>query len=134
MRCTELALMPTRAGGHRHRRPVRGLVGRWREREGHHAFGIFGPKQWDAVLSRNSASAPASMRRSCQRQTVVWRPRLRARFRQCLPSAFGDYFARQTCFYSPLRSARITISRSRSAAVTKMLIPARMSRLAHHAR
>ena len=80
------------------------------------------------VLSRSSPSTPASMNRRCQRQTLGFdTPARRMISAVPQPSPVARMIrARQTCFCGLLRSATTRSSRSRSAALTSMLIPSRM--------
>jgi hypothetical protein len=80
------------------------------------------------VLSCNSPSTPATMNRSCQRQTVVFDLPVAAMMPFVPePSAVRRMIrARQTCFCGVLRSATTASRRRRSAAETEMKIPRRM--------
>lgn len=80
------------------------------------------------VLSRNSPSPPACMKRSCQRQTTdLLLPVRRMISAVPKPSAVSKTIrARQTCFWGLLRLATIAASRRRSAAFTFTMIPLRI--------
>jgi hypothetical protein len=80
------------------------------------------------VLSRNKPSTPASMNRSCQRQTAVLLLPVR-RMIAFVPSPAvlkSTIRARQTCFCGLFRSATIASSRTRSAALTVTMMPVRI--------
>ena len=83
------------------------------------------------VLSRNSPATPSRINRSCQRHTHGFEtPARRIIAAVPQPSAVARMIcARHTCFCRLLRSATTAASRSRSAALTSMLIP---SRIQHH--
>ena len=83
------------------------------------------------VLSRNRPATPSRMNRSCQRHTQGFEtPARRIISAVPQPSAVARMMcARQTCFCGLLRSATTIASRSRSPALTSMLIP---SRIAHY--
>ena len=80
------------------------------------------------VLSRTSPATPSRMNRSCQRQTQGLDTLARRMISAVpQPAAVARMIrARQTCFCGLFRSATIRSSRSRSAALASMLIPARM--------
>ena len=80
------------------------------------------------VLSRSSPATPVAMNRRCQRQTLGFdTPARRMISAVPQPSPVARMIrARQTCFCGLFRSATIRSSRSRSAALTSMLIPSRM--------
>jgi len=81
------------------------------------------------VLSRVSPSTPSCMNRSCQRHTTV-SPLPIARLMVVVPapSALRTIIRdHQTCFCGLLRSRMIDCRRARSAEVTSMIIPLRMS-------
>jgi len=69
------------------------------------------------------------MKRSCQRQTVVFAVAVAAMIEVVpTPSALSSTIrARQTCFCGELRSAAMDSSRRRSASLSMMDIPVRMS-------
>ena len=80
------------------------------------------------VLSRTRPATPSPMNRSCQRQTQGLDTSARRMISAVpQPAAVARMIrARQTCFCGLLRSATIRSSRSRSVALTSMLIPSRM--------
>src|SRR6516225_5509515 len=90
-----------------------------------------GGKPGFLVFSRNRPGAPSRMNRSCQRHTHGFEtPARRMISAVPHPSAVARMIrARQTCFCGLLRSATTAANRSRSAALTSMLIPSRMP---HH--
>ena len=83
------------------------------------------------VLSRSSPATPSRINRSCQRHTHGFEtPARRMISAVPQPSAVARMIrARHTCFCRLLRSATTAANRSRSAALTSMLIP---SRIQHH--
>ena len=83
------------------------------------------------VLSRVSPATPSSIKRSCQRQTTVLPlPTARVMALVPVPSAVSNTIrARQTCFCGLLRSRMIASKRTRSAGVTVIDIPLRITQL-----
>src|SRR5215472_999666 len=83
------------------------------------------------VLSRSRPATPSRMNRSCQRHTHGFdTPARRMISAVPQPSAVARMIrARHTCFCGLLRSAITAANRSRSLALTSMLIP---SRIEHH--
>ena len=81
------------------------------------------------VLSRVSPPTPSCMKRSCQRQTTVLSlPIARVIALVPWPSADSNTIrARHTCFCELLRSRTIAANRTRSAAVTVIDIPLRIT-------
>lgn len=81
------------------------------------------------VLSRVNPSTPSRMKRSCQRQTTVL-PLPTARITAVVPSLSAVRTmirARPTCFCGLFRSRMIDCKRIRSAGVTVMEIPLRIT-------
>ena len=81
------------------------------------------------VLSCSRPATPSRMNRSCQRHTHGFEtPARRMISAVPQPSAVARIIrARQTCFCRLLRSATTAANRSRSAALTSMLIPSRIT-------
>jgi hypothetical protein len=80
------------------------------------------------VLSRSKPSKPSSMKRSCQRQMLVFALPVR-RMISFVPSPSAvksTISARHTCFWGALRSLASAFKRRRSGRVTVMEIPVRM--------
>ena len=137
MRCTELTLSPLAAA-------IAGAV-QWVIAPGAASSSVRvttpsttalgnGGMRAGRVLSCSRPSTPSLMKRSCQRHTLGFdTPARRITAAVPQPSAVARMIrARQTCFCGLLRSATVASSRARSAALTSISIPLRMTTVYHH--